>query len=234
MFVSRNDLDIFFKNIKVETKDSIQAVNKIEQWGLKRGEAKGKYWVPYPYQLGIKHLLRCELPDIENRDDKINAIKKDIQTDYINVANDKWQLGHKNPENPTSELNNIVLQPPIQQKYRDNYIFIDTLTKIPTPKLLIKNNFEPFTESQQLELFKALKKKFENKQSISKPQDEINQIENQIENQIDKIQLTDEKSDIDFVKPTDKPTMTQTNEKIKSVAKTKNKKSLQKPKDFDI
>jgi hypothetical protein len=162
----------------VETRDSIQAVNKIEQWGLMRGQAKGKYWIPQPYQLGVKHLLRCDLPDIENKDDKINAIKKDIQNDYINVSNDKWQLGHKNPDNPTSELNNIVLQPPIQQKYRDDYIFIDSLTKIPTPKLLIKHNFEPFTESQQLELFKALEEKF-------KP----DQIKN-VENQNKKINLT--------------------------------------------
>jgi hypothetical protein len=56
----------------------------------------------------------------------------------------------------------MVLQPPIQGKYRDNYIFIDTLTKIPTPdklsKMIEKKEIE-FTTDQIVkykEIFDAL------------------------------------------------------------------------------
>ena len=44
-----------------------------------------------------------------------------------------------------------ILQPPIQSKYRDNYIFIDTLTKIPTPLKFIsdhKSGNLPYTDEQ--------------------------------------------------------------------------------------
>jgi len=42
-------------------------------------------------------------------------------------------------------MSNLVLQPPIQAKYRDKYTFLDTLTKIPTPK-----TFREMNESKQL------------------------------------------------------------------------------------
>ena len=52
-----------------------------------------------------------------------------------------------------------MLQPPIQAKYRDRYIFIDTLTKIPTPSTLFqldKNGDNPYTKPQLIELKKWL------------------------------------------------------------------------------
>ena len=67
---------------------------------------------------------------------EIDKIKLTIKSDYIYVSNHLWQLGHKNPDSIDNTTNNLVLQPPIQSKYRDNYIFIDTLTKFPTPKKL--------------------------------------------------------------------------------------------------
>lgn len=161
-YVKRDDLNEFFKKIEIETRDSIQSVNKTEQWGLKRGESFKKYWIPHPYQLGIKHLLRTKIEDYADKDSLVNAIKLNIKNDYLDVPNDKWQLGHKNPDEPnTYDKENIVLQPPIQQKYRDKYIFIDSITKILTPKYLIKNKFKPYNEKQQMELYMALKKKFE-------------------------------------------------------------------------
>jgi hypothetical protein len=161
-YVKRDDLNEFFNKLEIDTRDSIQSVNKTEQWGLKRGESSKKYWIPHPYQLGIKHLLRTKIEDYADKDSLVNAIKLNIKNDYLDIPNDKWQLGHKNPDEPnTDDKENIVLQPPIQQKYRDKYIFIDSMTKIPTPKYLIKNNFRPYNEKQQMELYMALKKKFE-------------------------------------------------------------------------
>jgi hypothetical protein len=57
-----------------------------------------------------------------------------------------WQLGHKNPGSTDNSNENLVLQPPIQGKYRDNYIFIDTLTKIPMP-----NKLEIMIEKKEIE-----------------------------------------------------------------------------------
>jgi hypothetical protein len=45
-------------------------------------------------------------------------------------------VGHKNPSSTDNTDENLVLQPPIQGKYRDNYMFIDTLTKFPMPHKL--------------------------------------------------------------------------------------------------
>ena len=72
----------------------------------------------------------------EEKNEEINKIKSTIQHDYCDVPNSEWQLGHKNPGSTDNTKNNLVLQPPIQGKYRDNYIFIDTLTKFPMPNKL--------------------------------------------------------------------------------------------------
>jgi hypothetical protein len=59
------------------------------------------------------------------------------------------QLGHKNPGSIDSSNKNLILQPPIQGKYRDNYIFIDTLTKLPLP-----NKLETMIEKKEIILTK--------------------------------------------------------------------------------
>ena len=102
--------------------------------------------------------------DEASKNNEINRIKKEIEGDYVLVDNKEWQLGHKNPDTTDSSSGNLVLQPPIQAKYKDNYIFIDTLTKIPTPKKLIdmdKKNECPYTLEQQRMLFEYFKKKFD-------------------------------------------------------------------------
>ena len=42
---------------------------------------------------------------------------------------------------------NLILQPPIQGKYRDDYLFFDTLTKMPLP-----NKLDMLLKSKELEL----------------------------------------------------------------------------------
>ena len=56
-------------------------------------------------------------------------------------------MGQKNPGSIDNSNDNLILQPPIQGKYRDNYIFIDTLTKLPTPKKL-----KSMIENKEIEL----------------------------------------------------------------------------------
>ncbi len=153
---NRETCDAFVKKFNIDTKDSIQLFNKHNQWGIKTnsGQIKGKLYIVYPYALSNKHKMRknfnMNLTNIE-KNIEINKIKSTIKNDYIDIENSRWELGHKNPESIDNSINNLILQPPIQSKYRDNYIFIDTLTKFPTPKklkYLIKNKEINFTQDQ--------------------------------------------------------------------------------------
>ena len=148
--------DKFVRKFSIETKDSIQLFNKHNQWGIQTnsGIERGKLYIVYPYALSNKHKMRKNFHfdgTEEEKNEEINKIKSTINTDYIDVPNSLWQLGHKNPESTDNSNDNLVLQPPIQGKYRDNYIFIDTLTKIPVPKklenMIDKNEIE-FTPEQ--------------------------------------------------------------------------------------
>jgi len=147
----RKTCDQFVEKFKIETKDSIQLFNKHNQWGIQTnsGIERGKLYIVYPYTLSNKHKMRKNFKfdgTNEEKDLEINKIKSTIKADYIDVGNDLWQLGHKNPASTDNSNENLVLQPPIQGKYRDNYIFIDTLTKFPVP-----NKLEVMIERKEIE-----------------------------------------------------------------------------------
>ena len=147
----RKTCDQFVEKFKIETKDSIQLFNKHNQWGIQTnsGIERGKLYIVYPYTLSNKHKMRKNFKfdgTNEEKDLEINKIKSTIKADYIDVGNELWQLGHKNPASTDNSNENLVLQPPIQGKYRDNYIFIDTLTKFPVP-----NKLEVMIERKEIE-----------------------------------------------------------------------------------
>lgn len=160
---NRDTCDKFVEKFNIKTKDSIQLFNKHNQWGIETnsGKEKGKFYIIYPYCLSNKHKMRKNFKFNGSNDEKnkeIEKIKSTIKFDYIDVPNNLWQLGHKNPNSIDNSSNNLVLQPPIQAKYKDSYIFIDTLTKIPTPnklETLIKNKKIEFTK-EQIILYKIL------------------------------------------------------------------------------
>ena len=137
----RTTCNAFVKKFGIITKDSIQIFNKHSQWGIQTnsGKKRGNLYIIYPYELSNKHKMRKNFKFDGTEDEKnieINKIKSTINADYIDVPNEQWQLGHKNPGSTNNTSNNLILQPPIQGKYRDDYIFIDTLTKIPVPSKL--------------------------------------------------------------------------------------------------
>lgn len=147
----RKTCDQFVEKFKIKTKDSIQLFNKHNQWGIQTnsGIERGKLYIVYPYTLSNKHKMRKNFKfdgTDEEKDLEINKIKSTIKADYIDVDNNLWQLGHKNPDSTDNSNKNLVLQPPIQGKYRDNYIFIDTLTKFPVP-----NKLEVMIERKEIE-----------------------------------------------------------------------------------
>ena len=151
---TREDTEEFVKKYNILTADSIQLFNKHEQKGIKCIRIKGKNMLVYPYELSNKYIMRKNFKfegTEEQRKIEIEKIKSTIRNDYIDVPNSEWQLGHKNPESTDNSSKNLILQPPIQSKYRDNYIFIDTLTKIPTPLKFIsdhKSGNLPYTDEQ--------------------------------------------------------------------------------------
>lgn len=162
-YLSRDDLETFFKNLDLKTKDAIQCVNKCEQWGLKRGPVKGKYYIPYPFEYFSLHIMKRKNVKIPgDKNEKIDAIKEFIKLNYIDVPNDKWQVGHKDP-NKTDNTNNLIYQPPIQGKYRDRFKFDDMgLTKIPTVTEMSNNIDKYYSKDEQEELLILLQKLLKN------------------------------------------------------------------------
>ena len=155
---SRPECDEFVKKFNIATRDSIQLFNKHEQWGIKTSDERGKNYIVEPYTLSNKHKMRKNFTydgTDEQKNTEIDKIKSTIKADYVDIANSEWQLGHKNPNSTDNAMSNLVLQPPIQAKYRDKYIFLDTLTKIPTPKTFQEMNDAnqlPYTKEQLINL----------------------------------------------------------------------------------
>jgi hypothetical protein len=148
---NREVCDAFVKKFNIITGDSIQLWNKHSQWGIQTssGKEKGKYYIVYPYCLSNKHKMRKDFKyhgSEEEKNSEIDKIKSTIKVDYIDAPNESWQLGHKNPGSTNSSASNLVLQPPIQGKYKDDYIFIDSLTKFPMP-----NKLESMIEKKEIE-----------------------------------------------------------------------------------
>ena len=162
-FWQADDCNAFCKLFNIQSRDPLQLFNKKAQNGFASCKEKGKNYICYPYRVSNKWSMRQDFKYDGTEEDKnkeINKIKKNILEDYVNQPNESWQLGHKNPFSSDSSSANLVLQPPIQSKYRDRYIFIDTLTRIPAPDelfKLIKNGKSPFTNAQLRELRDGLK-----------------------------------------------------------------------------
>jgi len=136
---TRKETDTFVKKFNIETSDSIQLFNKHSQWGILTSSdlhLKGKNFIVYPYALSNKKAMRTKFTFHGNKDEAVQEIKNEILNNYINVNTELWQLGHKNPGSTDNSQSNLVLQPPIQGRYRDDYVFIDTLTKFPLPHKL--------------------------------------------------------------------------------------------------
>ena len=167
-YFKRDECSKIMEKFNFKTSDSIQLFNKTDQWGLYSSKERGIYYIPIPYRLSPKKDMRINFTfngTEEDKNTKIDLIKQNIKEDYLDIPNNQWQLGHKNPNSSDNSNNNLVLQPPIQAKYRDDFIFIDTLTKIPTPEKFIKddkNNKSYYTTEQQKILYNYFHSKFYN------------------------------------------------------------------------
>lgn len=163
-FINRESLNKFIKSIGLSSKDVIQAVNKTDQWGLKSETVSRQYYmIPFPFIYIDIHIKKRTLPKLTNRNDKINFQKEFMIHNYINVPNDKWEVGHMDPNNPNVCEENLVYQPPIQSKYRDRFKFDNIgLLRYPTPQELSNNIDLYYSEEEQKKILNILLTKYNN------------------------------------------------------------------------
>jgi hypothetical protein len=162
-YIDREKLDSFLKSINMFSADSIQIVNKTDQWGLKHQTVDRKWYnIPYPFEFIDIHIKKRKISfQVLDRDSKIDFIKEYIKFNYLDVPNYKWEIGHKDPNKPTSD-DNLVLQPPIQGKFRDRFKFDDIgLIKYPTPQELDRNPFLYYSQEEWIKIIENYKKRLD-------------------------------------------------------------------------
>jgi len=165
---SRKALDEELEKYGLVSRDCIQSINKTEQWGLGNPESRKvgrdiEYRFTYPFKFVDVHMKkRKNYGSMSlNRDEEIDLIKENIKKDYLDVPNDKWELGHRNPDIEDSGPSNLVWQPPIQGKYCNRYIFDSLgLMKHPTPKEISRNPLKYYSEDQLREIHDFLCNRF--------------------------------------------------------------------------
>ena len=87
-YFTRKTCDAFCKHFQIKTSDSIQLFNKHEQWGISQSKEKGKYYIPYPFEISNKVSMRYNFTfdgTDEEKKKAIDNIKNNIQSDYIDV-----------------------------------------------------------------------------------------------------------------------------------------------------
>lgn len=163
-YVTREDTATFFKQIDMQTDDSIQPFNKDN--GLKKKIMKGKYCVEYPFVVVKTHIQKRKDAAISgNRDEKIEVVKNFWRENLVDVPNELWQEGHLDPTIPDASENNLAFQPPLQARYRDRFKWDPFFhTMWPTvERELIPNIDKYYTEEEQKKLYNYLKTKFDDK-----------------------------------------------------------------------
>ncbi len=147
--LTRVETDLFFKQIGVKSRDSIQGFNK--SFGLKQIEGNGIYCLEYPFVCDLTDIhkrIACKIDG--DRDEKIEAIKQYWRENLVDVPNDKWQVGHLDPTIADASEANLALQPPIQGKTRNRFKWDPLFRKMwPTGKELISKMDEYYTKEEQ-------------------------------------------------------------------------------------
>lgn len=160
-YLERNETVEFFKNIGMDTKDSIQQFNKAT--GLKRIKMRGKYCLQYPFEYDSTDIDKRRGIFIKgNKNSHINAIKNWWKQNLIDVPNEEWQIGHLDPTIKDGSEINLAYQPPIQARYRNRFKFDGFFVKMwPTASELVPKMNKFYTNEEQKIIYQSLKKKFE-------------------------------------------------------------------------
>ena len=84
-----------------------------------------------------------------------------LKENYIDIPNELWEVGHKDPNNPDNSEKNLVYQPPIQGKSRDGYKYDDLgILKYPTSQELERKFDKYYSIEEQKKIYEFLSKKF--------------------------------------------------------------------------
>jgi hypothetical protein len=176
-YISRNEAELFFKNIGRKPGDAIQAFNK--DLGLVRHQLRGFYCLKYPFECDLTSYHKrknCRLSQ-ENKDATISSIKNCYLENLINVPNSEWQIEHLDPTIRDASEKNLAWQPPIQAKWRDRFKFSADFKKMwPTGKELVSKFDEYYTSNEQNIMLNYLRQKhdFANKVNYKNQIDKIN------------------------------------------------------------
>jgi hypothetical protein len=151
----------FFRQIGFPTRDAIQAFNK--STGLRRLPGRAKYCLEFPFAFDLTDKVKRQGASIAgDRDELINSIKKFWSENLIAVPNSQWQIGHLDPTIPDASERNLAWQPPIQGRYKDRFKWCPMFQRMwPTAKELVPKLDEYYTEKEQLELYEALRRRFQ-------------------------------------------------------------------------
>lgn len=161
-YISRNEAELFFKNIGRKPGDAIQAFNK--DFSLVRHKLRGFYCLKFPFECDLTDYSKrnnCQLSE-ENKNATISSIKNWYLENIINVPDSKWQIGHLDPTIPDASESNLAWQPPIQSKWRDRFKFSADFKKMwPTAAELVSKFNEYYTHAEQIMILNYLFQKRE-------------------------------------------------------------------------
>lgn len=141
--------------------DPIQWANKIERNGIKLDKTKGR-----PVGYGFAELtfsdkwlaMSQDHTTKAGRDASVTRIRGLLQE----MADGKFEKGHRDPRLPLSD-ENLVMQPQeINRSYRDHYIFDHNgLPKVPNPAKFIEDPEHYYSKADLRLIYEALKNRFE-------------------------------------------------------------------------
>jgi hypothetical protein len=147
----RKALDAFLAKLGTRSKDVIQIPNKTDQWGLVHKTYNKQYYhIPRPFQyIGVHIKKRTNFKNVADTETKAAMVaqtKDFLLKYYIDVPDDKWDLGHIDPQG-SNAADNLIMQPPIQRAYRDRFKFDEHgLRLCPTVEEIKKNTNRYFSK----------------------------------------------------------------------------------------
>lgn len=155
--VTKRMLQDYCARFGVPTTDPIQIINKTDQWGLRHMTLCKKYYtLPRPFEyIGIHVEKRKNFTSNTSDEDKekeVLRIKRYITENYIDVPTNLWQMGHRDP-NGSNDAGNLIMQPPLQGRYRDAFKFDDNgLRLCPTVAELKRNALKYYSPGELADL----------------------------------------------------------------------------------
>lgn len=163
-FVTPATAEEFFKKNNLKTRDAIQPFNKMNQIGFKLIARTGEYSLVYPFEVDsvtLNKRVNVKLNIEQTREEGAAHVREYHQRHIMDVATEKWQIGHLDPTTSDNTAKNLAWQPPIQARTRNSLKFDrEFFKKWPTGEELIRVGWrEYYTEDEEKLLLADLLKR---------------------------------------------------------------------------